>query len=112
RPNPLGGLAVAGPIQDPGLYGTNDAYFPMPIVHGMTVGELARLDNDLFGVGAELEVLTMEGWSRTFDWSRTKRPWGTMASSLSSAASAPFAPVLGMLKVRVIAAGHVTCVEG
>ena len=49
--------------------------FRMPMRHGMTIGELARLFNEHFGLGAELEVVPMEGWSRDMYFDETGVPW-------------------------------------
>lgn len=75
RPNPLGGLLSGGPIQTPDFYSLPASYFPMPLQHGMTIGEAARLMNDFLGIGARLEVVGITGWSRTMSWARTNRPW-------------------------------------
>lgn len=63
RPNPIGGGAVEGPML---LHGFESfvGLYPIPMRHGMTIGELARLFNDEFGIGADLEVIPMEGWRR------------------------------------------------
>ena len=63
RPNPIGGVAVEGPMLEPG-YESFVGLFPIPMRHGMTIGELARLFNDRFALGADLDVIPMEGWSR------------------------------------------------
>jgi uncharacterized protein YbbC (DUF1343 family) len=63
RPNPIGGDAVEGPMLVHGFESFVGLY-PLPLRHGMTIGELARLFNDSFGIGADLEVVPMEGWSR------------------------------------------------
>ena len=49
--------------------------FPIPMRHGMTIGELARLFNDAFGIGAELDVVPMEGWRRPMYFDETGLPW-------------------------------------
>src|SRR4029078_13492814 len=49
--------------------------FPMPMRHGMTIGELARLFNDHFGIGADLQVVGMEGWRREMYYDGTWLPW-------------------------------------
>ena len=49
--------------------------FAIPMRHGMTIAELARLFNEHFGIGADLEVVTMEGWSRDQYWDETGLPW-------------------------------------
>ena len=63
RPNPIGGLDVEGPMLEDG-YRSFVGQYPIPMRHGMTIGELARLFNEAFGIGAKLEVVAMRGWSR------------------------------------------------
>jgi uncharacterized protein YbbC (DUF1343 family) len=63
RPNPIGGLSVEGPVLVPGFESFVGQY-PIPMRHGMTIGELARLFNDEFGIGAALEVVAMQEWRR------------------------------------------------
>ena len=74
RPNPIGGTAVEGNI-------TEDAFksfvgqFELPTRHGMTIGELARMFNEHFGIGCDLEVVEMDGWSREMWGDETGLPW-------------------------------------
>ena len=74
RPNPIGGLAVEGPMLVHGFESFVGQY-PIPMRHGMTIGELARLFNDHFGIGADLEVVPMEGWRREAYHDETDVPW-------------------------------------
>jgi uncharacterized protein YbbC (DUF1343 family) len=74
RPNPIGGEAVEGPMLAPG-YESFVGLFPIPMRHGMTIGELARLFNERFGIGAELEVVPLEGWHRGMYWDDVRLPW-------------------------------------
>lgn len=74
RPNPIGGVAVEGPVLEAG-FESFVGLFPIPMRHGMTIGELARLFNDHFGIGADLEVVPMEGWRRGMYWDETGLPW-------------------------------------
>jgi uncharacterized protein YbbC (DUF1343 family) len=74
RPNPIGGLAVEGPMLEQG-YESFVGQFSIPMRHGMTVAELARLFNEGYGIGAELEVVPMEGWARDMYWDETGIPW-------------------------------------
>jgi uncharacterized protein YbbC (DUF1343 family) len=74
RPNPIGGVAVEGPMLDPG-FESFVGQFPIPMRHGMTIGELARLFNDHFGIGAKLEVVAMPAWSRTSFYDDAGLPW-------------------------------------
>lgn len=74
RPNPIGGVAVAGPTLMSG-FESFVGQFPIPMRHGMTIGELARLFNEHFGIGARLEVVPMAGWSRDMYADETGLPW-------------------------------------
>ena len=74
RPNPIGGEAVEGPVLDP-AYASFVGQFPIPLRHGLTIGELARLFNDHFGIGAALDVVPMTGWHRSMYWDETGLPW-------------------------------------
>jgi len=74
RPNPIGGVQVEGPMLEPG-YKSFVGQFPIPMRHGMTVAELARLFNEHHGIGAPLEIVSMEGWSRELYFDATEIPW-------------------------------------
>ena len=84
RPNPLGGLKVDGPLLDPQLGYTGVSEFPVPYVHGLTIGELAELAKNTPGVlqvpeavrlRGRLEVVRMVGWKRTMRWPETGLNW-------------------------------------
>jgi uncharacterized protein YbbC (DUF1343 family) len=74
RPNPVGGTLVDGPVLDP-HFASFIGLYPIPERHGMTVGELARLFNDQFGIGCALHVVPMEGWAREMVWADTGLTW-------------------------------------
>ena len=74
RPNPIGGTQVEGPMLVKGFESFVGLY-PIPMRHGMTIGELARLFNDHFGIGADLEVITMTGWTRDMYHDDAEAPW-------------------------------------
>jgi len=74
RPNPIGGVGVEGPMLVHGFESFVGLY-PLPMRHGMTIGELARLFNVEFGIGADLEVIAMEGWRRDMYFDATGVPW-------------------------------------
>jgi uncharacterized protein YbbC (DUF1343 family) len=74
RPNPIGGLAVEGALLRSG-FESFVGLFPIPMRHGMTIGELARLFNDAFALGASLTVTPMEGWRREMYSDDTALPW-------------------------------------
>ena len=63
RPNPIGGMIVEGPVLDT-AFASFVGMYPTPLRHGMTVGELARLYNARFGIGATLHVVPVDGWRR------------------------------------------------
>ena len=74
RPNPIGGHIVEGSILDTAFRSFTGMY-PIALRHGMTIGELARMFNDRFGIGAELIVIPMRGWKRTMWFDETGLPW-------------------------------------
>ncbi|MBK8811473.1 MAG: DUF1343 domain-containing protein [Acidobacteria bacterium] len=74
RPNPIGGLALEGNVLEPG-HESFVGMYPIPMRHGMTVGELARMFNEEFGIGCELEVVAMDGWDRSAFMDETDAPW-------------------------------------
>jgi uncharacterized protein YbbC (DUF1343 family) len=74
RPNPIGGTMVEGPVLDPAFKSFIGLY-PIPMRHGMTVGELARLFNNQFGIGANLRIIKMQGWKRSMFWPDTGLQW-------------------------------------
>jgi uncharacterized protein YbbC (DUF1343 family) len=78
RPNPLGGEYVAGPVREEG-YGSFVGEYPIPVAHGLTVGELAlmiRGERMLPGLGGlDLRVIRMEGWRRGMEWGEAGLEW-------------------------------------
>ena len=74
RPNPIGGVDVEGHLLDP-AFASFVGQFPIPLRHGLTMGELARLFNVHFGIHAKLEVVPMDGWRRTMYFDDTSLPW-------------------------------------
>jgi uncharacterized protein YbbC (DUF1343 family) len=74
RPNPIGGVRIEGPSIQPGFESFVGAH-PVPIRHGMTVGELARLFRSECRLDLELEVVPCAGYHRSMTWSETGLPW-------------------------------------
>ena len=74
RPNPIGGVQVEGPVLE-AAYASFVGQFPIPLRHGMTLGELARLFNEEFGIGAELHVIPVRGWRRADAAPGQGLPW-------------------------------------
>ncbi len=74
RPNPIGGHIVEGPVLEPGF----ESFIgpgPLPIRYAMTVGELARLYNEAWGIGCDLIVVPCRGWRREMWFDETGLPW-------------------------------------
>jgi uncharacterized protein YbbC (DUF1343 family) len=74
RPNPIGGHIIEGNVLDTAFRSFTGMY-PIASRHGMTIGELARMFNDRFGIGANLLVVPMRGWTRAMWFDQTGLPW-------------------------------------
>ncbi len=74
RPNPLGGVLHEGPVLDT-AYLSFVGLAPVPIRHGLTMGELGRLFVQMFNLDVDLEVIAMAGWRRDMDFAATGLPW-------------------------------------
>jgi len=91
RPNPVGGEAVEGArLREP--WTSFVGLFPIPMRHGMTIGELARLFNSAFGIGCDLEVVPLEGWRRSMYHDETDLPWIIPSPNLPTLDSAVVYP--------------------
>jgi uncharacterized protein YbbC (DUF1343 family) len=84
RPNPMGGTIVDGPVLEP-EFRSFIGMHEIPYIFGMTLGELARLYNDAFGIGARLTVVPMQGWKRTMRWADTGLSWVNPSPGITSA---------------------------
>ncbi len=87
RPNPIGGLAIEGNCLDPQWHSFVGRY-PIPMRHGLTIGELARLFNDAYGIDCDLQVLPMGGWRRHMLFEETGLPWIPPSPNLPTPVSA------------------------
>lgn len=100
RPNPLGGLKFEGPLVEDEFI-SFVSQFPIPYVHGFTVGELAIFLNETGmlagGIRADLEVVKMQGWTRDMSFEDTGLPWVMSSPHIPHAHSAYFYPVSGIL---------------
>ena len=74
RPNPITGIGVEGNVTEK-AFTSFVGQFEIPTRHGMTLGELARLFNDHFGLGCDLEVVKMQGWRREMWFEESGLPW-------------------------------------
>jgi uncharacterized protein YbbC (DUF1343 family) len=87
RPNPLGGIRVEGNCLRQQWH-SFVGRFPIPMRHGLTMGELALLFNDAYGIGCRLEVIPMQGWQRCMFFADTGLPWVAPSPNLPTVASA------------------------
>jgi uncharacterized protein YbbC (DUF1343 family) len=88
RPNPLGGERVEGPVRDSGMPESLVSMAPGPLVHGLTLGEMARLANARRRKPGRVTVVPMRGWTRGMVWADTGRPWVNPSPNLRSAEAA------------------------
>ena len=107
RPNPIGGAAVEGPMLRPG-YESFVGLFPIPLRHGLTIGELARLCNETFGLGASVEVLPVAGWGRDLYHDDTGLPWVLPSPNLPTLDSAVVYPGMVLLEGTNLSEGRGT----
>lgn len=107
RPNPLGGTALEGSLLEPSCRSFVGLH-PIPIRHGLTLGELARLFNELGGYGAALEVLPLAGWRRAMWYDETGLPWVTPSPNLPTFASAIVYPGTCLIEGTTLSEGRGT----
>lgn len=91
RPNPIGGVKVEGPVLDPALESFVGAY-PIPIRHGMTMGELALMMNRDFAIGCDLHIVACANWRRAQDATQTALPWVPPSPNMPSVDTALIYP--------------------
>jgi uncharacterized protein YbbC (DUF1343 family) len=108
RPNPLNGVDVQGPVLAPGQAGSFVNHFPLPVRHGMTMGELARLFDQEIGLGAKLEVVRMKGWRRRDYFDRTGLAWTAPSPNLRTVNEALLYPAIGLLEGTNLSVGRGT----
>ncbi len=87
RPNPLGGEILEGNVLDP-AYASFVGKYPIPVRYAMTIGELARLMNEEFSLGAQLQVVPMDGWRRSHSWDDTGLHWVPPSPNMPTADTA------------------------
>jgi uncharacterized protein YbbC (DUF1343 family)/CubicO group peptidase (beta-lactamase class C family) len=108
RPNPITGTQVEGPMLDPDLKSFVGCSV-MPVRHGMTIGELARMMNDDLKPMAELKVVAMKNWQRGDWFDSTELPWVNLSPNMRSLNAALLYPGIGMLEgAKVYSVGRGT----
>src|SRR5579864_3310824 len=107
RPDPLGGDLVEGPVLDP-RWSSFIGMYPIPIVHGMTVGELAQYINGESHVNARLMVVKMEGWNRSMWFDQTGLPWVMTSPGIPHFGTAVLYPAMGPIGDTNLSVGVLT----
>jgi uncharacterized protein YbbC (DUF1343 family) len=107
RPNPLGGKRIEGPVLDADKT-SFVGYFPLPVRHAMTVGELARLFNAENRIGADLHVMAMRDWRRSDTFEMTGLPWMAPSPNLRSLDAALLYPGVEILQAGGVSVGRGT----
>ncbi len=105
RPNPLTGSFVQGPMSDSGHESFTN-YQPIPVRHGMTIGELAKFFNAERGINARLQVIPMEGWLRGDWYDSTGLTWINPSPNLRSLTEATFYPGVALVEGTNVSVGR------
>ena len=107
RVNPIGGVAVEGPVLDEGLE-SFVGFHPIAVRHGMTVGELARMFESELRLDLDLEVVPIEGWSREQLFGSTGLGWVDPSPNMRSVDAALLYPGIGLLETTNVSVGRGT----
>jgi uncharacterized protein YbbC (DUF1343 family)/CubicO group peptidase (beta-lactamase class C family) len=107
RPNPIDGFQVEGPTLDKSGLGFT-GYFSMPIRHGMTLGELAKLFNSENKIGADLTVVPMKNWRRDEWFDQTGLPWTNPSPNMRNLVQATLYPGIGAIEGTNLSVGRGT----
>ncbi len=107
RPNPINGLNMEGGVLDP-AFASFVGLYPLPIRHGMTLGEIACYINSEFNLGCDLEVIPMRGWRRAFWFDDTGLPWVMPSPNIPTLESAIVYPGMCLFEGTNISEGRGT----
>lgn len=107
RPNPLNGLDIEGPLLEKG-YESFVGLYPIPVRHGMTLGELALFYNQEHKIGCRLHVVKMKGWKRNLYFDETNLPWVLPSPNMPTLDTALVYPGLCLLEATNVSEGRGT----
>ena len=107
RPDPINGSFVQGPVSDPGTVSYVNS-IPIPVRHGMTLGELARYDKQQLQLQTTLTVIPMQGWQRGDWYDSTSLPWVNPSPNLRDLEEATLYPGIGLIETTNISVGRGT----
>jgi uncharacterized protein YbbC (DUF1343 family) len=106
RPNPINGWQIEGPTSEP----SNEyiSYFQMPVRHGMTMGELAKLFNEENKINADLTVIPAENWRRDYWYDDTGLAWVNPSPNMRNLNQATLYPGIGAIEYSNVSVGRGT----
>jgi uncharacterized protein YbbC (DUF1343 family)/CubicO group peptidase (beta-lactamase class C family) len=107
HPNPIGGTETEGPVADAGKLSFT-AYHTIPVRHGMTIGELARLFNEERKINCDLRVVKMENYRRAMWFDATNLVWVNPSPNMRSLTEATLYPGIGLLETTNLSVGRGT----
>lgn len=107
RPDPIGGVAVQGPVLDP-KFASFVGEYPIPLRYGMTIGELAAVFNGEFHIGADLTVVKMRGWKRSMYYDDTPLQFVMPSPNMPTETTALVYPGMGLVEGTNISEGRGT----
>ena len=107
RPNPIGGEHIEGNLLNSD-FSSFVGMFPIPMRHGMTIGELALMFNKEFGIGCDLEVIKMRGWRRSLFFEETGLPWVLPSPNIPTAETTIVYPGMVMIEGTNLSEGRGT----
>ena len=107
RPNPIGGVICDGPVLDSDKLSFVGS-FPMPVIHGMTLGEMAHMFRGELGLTLSLQVMAMKGWRREMRFDGTGLPWIDPSPNIRNLNQAVLYPAIGMLEATNLSVGRGT----
>jgi uncharacterized protein YbbC (DUF1343 family)/CubicO group peptidase (beta-lactamase class C family) len=108
RPNPIDGFQIEGPTLDKSELGFTGYFSPMPVRHGMTLGELARLFNAENRLGADLTVVAMKNWRRDAWFDQSGLPWTNPSPNMRNLIQATLYPGIGAIEGTNLSVGRGT----
>lgn len=107
RPNPISGLVMEGPVLPKNIQDFT-GYFPVPVRHGMTAGEVALLHKDIRGLNLDLSVVKLQGWDRASFFEDTGLPWVNPSPNIRGLDAAIMYPGIGGFESSNMAVGRGT----
>ena len=109
RPNPINGVTIEGNLVEKEFWSFVGQY-PIPNRHGMTIGELAILFNEYFGIKCDLKVIPMEGWERPMWYDQTGLPWVSPSPNMPTLSTATVYPGMCLIEGTLLSEGRGTTI--